>query len=531
MNSMPDLHLHQERSGKLGFLLEQMRETIKTRPASWFLVLSILSLLVYWFGLIRPYSLLSNYQEPLLDIGKLTLHQPLAQLRLGMTFTALFILYYLMWRLCRAATQNHRKMLSVLWISLLLINLAMIWLYPIDAADIFDYIMRGRITSQHAGNPFYETPQVYSQDPFYVYTGWKKFTTAYGPLWELLSAAASWLAGDGILANVLVFKIMNLVFYLGSIKIIASILDKFAPERMLQGLCLFALNPLVIYETTGNGHNDILVAFFILVSLLMLLKERFSLSALCLTAGALVKFTPLMLLPVAFVAGIHIQPSRRQRWRFILSTATSCAALIALLSGPFWRGSDPFNLTRRTTLFTTSLPAVIQAQLQPSLGKAQSAEIVASIALILTATVVGLLTWRTWRDYTKLKIDPSLHETYQKSTWLIPVQMWGWQLMLYLLFTCLWFQPWYVIWPLSLAALLPEGALSRLVVLLSGVASFKAILFNLLLPLDGSLPPKSWRETILGPAILGIGWVYATYLGARNLWQNRTIARQKSTGV
>jgi hypothetical protein len=508
-----------------------VRESIKNRPAFWFIILSFFSLLVYWIGLIRPYDLLTNYQEPLLNIGNLTLHQPLATLRLGMTFAAQFTLYYLMWRLSRYASLQKRAMFTVLWATVIVLNLAMLWMYPIGAADIFDNIMRGRITAQYGGNPFYETPSVYSQDPFYAYAGWKKFTTAYGPLWELLAALSSRIAGAGILTNILAFKLLGLIAYLGCIKLIGLILEKYAPERTLQGLCLFALNPLVIYETAGNGHNDIVVTFFVLLALVTLLKERFTLSAVSLIAGGLVKFIPIMLLPVGFVIGLQAQGTKRQRWRFAITTAAACATLIAILNGPFWQGGDPFNLTRRSSLLTTSLPAFIHAQLLPSLGEAQSASIVASAALILTAVVAGLLTWHTWREYRKGRFNPSRSDASRTSTWQLPVRIWGWQLMFYLLFTCLWFQPWYVIWPLSLAAILPEGALARLIVMLSGVASYKTILFNLLLPLDGSLPPKSWRESILGPAILGIGWAYVTYLGARQLWQSRMTTRQKSTGV
>jgi hypothetical protein len=212
-------------------------------------------------------------------------------------------------------------------------------------------------------------------------------------------------------------------------------------------------------------------------------------------------------------------------------TIAACSALIVLLNAPFWRGGDPFNVARRSNLFTTSLPALLQAQLEPSLGEAQSEKFVVSFAIFLTVVVTGLLTWHAWRDYKNETNALPQKIPVQNSTWIIPVRVWAFQLSIYLLFTCLWFQPWYVIWPLSLAAILPEGALGRLVVLFSGAVSFKTSVFNLLLPLDGSLPPKSWRETILGPAILGIAWVYATYLGVKSLWQNRNTARQKPSGA
>jgi hypothetical protein len=90
-------------------------------------------------------------------------------------------------------------------------------------------------------------------------------------------------------------------------------------------------------------------------------------------------------------------------------------------------------------------------------------------------------------------------------------------LLFYLLITCLWFQAWYAIWPVALAALLPEGALARLIVLFSYTALWKTVVFNVWLYPGGPLPPRTWRETWLGPATLGLAWAYGVYALLRQL--------------
>jgi hypothetical protein len=120
---------------------------------------------------------------------------------------------------------------------------------------------------------------------------------------------------------------------------------------------------------------------------------------------------------------------------------------------------------------------------------------VARVAALLMGAVVLLQTWRTWR----------------RPGWLSPVRASAHILLFYLLFTCLWFQQWYALWPLALAAILPEGATARLAVLLSYAALWKTIIFDSFLYRGGSLPPRVWRESLLGPATLGLAWLYAAY--------------------
>ena len=281
MTSLSDMSfsLHASR-----FTLHALRLTARRWLA--LLTLGGISLLIYWIGLILPYNLFALQFRPLLDIAKLTRDKPLAQAGFVLTFTALSGVYYLVWRMCRG--QQPRAMWIALLVCLLAINLSMLWLYPVDAADIFDNIARGRITAQYGGNPFYEAPRDHGQDPFQGYVAWPRSTSAYGPLWELLAAGTSRIVGDGKFANVLGFKALGLLFYFGCIALIADILNRHAPERALQGVCLFAWNPLVIYETAGNGHNDIVMVFWIVLGLYAVVRNRFTWAALALVAGTLV---------------------------------------------------------------------------------------------------------------------------------------------------------------------------------------------------------------------------------------------------
>ena len=485
----------------------------------WLAVLGALFLVVSLFGLVWPYNVFTLQLRPNLNIANLTNGNRLAEAGFVLTLAALAGVYYLAWRACRAAGvaaltagRQPRAMWVVLLGSVLAINLAMLWLYPVDAADLFDNIDRGRITAEYGGNPFYETPRHYAQDNFFKYVAWPDYTSAYGPLWELLAAGASRLAGETTLANVLAYKALDLLFYAGCVALIAGILRRRAPERALQGVCLFALNPFVIYETAGNGHNDIVMVFFILLGLWALLRGNYSWAALALVAGGLLKFIPLLLLPVALAVTLRALPTWRGRLRYGLITGLAAAALGVAVFAPFWRGGDILAIQRRGTLFTASLPALVQAQLERPLGKDASQRTVAALAALLTFAAVGYQSWRAWRA-------PA-----SAADWLTPVRACTRVLLFYLLFACLWFQPWYTLWPLALAALLPESALARTVVLLSYAAAWKTIIFDDFIYTGGPLPSQAWRESLLGPITLGLVWLYVAYRLLRG-WRRRLSRR------
>jgi len=371
---------------------------------AWFslAILGGLTLLTYWLGLILPYNVFALKLKPLLDIAKLTRNDMAVQAGYVLTWALLAGLYYLAWRVCRAAGRPHDEAQQrAVWVallgSLLVVNLSLLWLYPIGAADLFDNISRGRITAEYGGNPFYQTPRDYPSDVFFRYVAWRRSTSAYGPAWELLAAGTSRLAGDEVLANVLAFKLLNLLFYVGGIALIAAILRRLAPERALQGVCLFAWNPLVLYETAGNGHNDVVMAFWILLGMYGALRGRHTWAALALVVGALTKFIPVLLVPLVLAAGLRAHLSWKSRLFFIARTGLACVALIVAAYAPFWRGGDPLSIERRENLYTTSLPAFVQAQLENPLGVEASRRVVSQAALALTLGVVLWQAWRVWK--------------------------------------------------------------------------------------------------------------------------------------
>jgi hypothetical protein len=246
-----------------------------------------------------------------------------------------------------------------------------------------------------------------------------------------------------------------------------------------------------------------------------LIGGRYTLAILALVLGALVKFLPVLMLPAALaIAWRELSAAGQRRGgsenrsriahhasrftphlRFLLVTGLAAIALVAIAYAPFWRGLETLSIERRQGLMTSSLPAAAWAMLQISWGQQPASERISLIAAGMTALFALWQTVWAWRDSDWL--------SFPRAAFNI--------LMFYLLLTCLWFQNWYAIWPLGLAALLPAGFELRLAVLFSFAALAKPLIFEPLWLWQRPLPPKPWRELRLGPAVMLLPWLYVLY--------------------
>jgi alpha-1,6-mannosyltransferase len=349
-------------------------------------------------------------------------------------------------------------------------------------------------------DPFYQVVIQFPHDPFYHYASWLYYPTEYGPAWELLAAALTRIAGDGVIANVIAFKLASIAAYAATTALIALTLRRLAPERTLYGTVLFAWNPLVLYEVAGNGHNDVVMVLFIVLGLYWLVRRRFTLAALAETAGALVKFIPFLLLPIIFVVAFKQLRGKLARGVFAIGTLAACAALIVAMYAPFWRGGDILGIARRSGMYTTSIPTVVQVSLEPDLGKSFSEFVATRFAIVL----LGAWILREMRVVWRRKGDV---ETAIRASLSI--------LVFFLLVSCIWFQTWYVVWLVAIAALLPEGTLTFGALLFSYIATWKMPIFEYFVVPGPALPPRAWREWRLTPETLGAMWAFFVYAFVR----------------
>jgi hypothetical protein len=235
------------------------------------------------------------------------------------------------------------------------------------------------------------------------------------------------------------------------------------------------------------------MVFWVLAAVWLLVQRRYTLALLALVIGALFKFMPLLLLPAAGLIALRDLPDWRARLRLLLLAAPASVALVVVAYLPFWRDWTVLTVVQRRDLFTTSLPALLDAWLTPLWGAERAASILSSAAAALTALVALWQGVRAWRDRSWTSFARAGFHIF----------------LFYLLFTCLWFQQWYTIWPLALAVLLEPGWAVAFAILFNFASLTKPLVFVPLWLWQAPLPPSTWIEQRLGPAVLALPWLAA----------------------
>ncbi len=452
---------------------------------------ALASLAIYFFAFTMPANVFQLYQRNGL-IGSLLQHAGLPGfLRLGVGFISVGLLYFAGLR--AAHLTSSKTAWLVVGGGTLAFIIMFLFMAPLDARDIYDNIFHGRIFGVYGANPFRDLISQFPNDPFFKYPWWKNSPSAYGPFWETLAGITAWLAGDGIITNILAFKILPGIFHLTSIVVVVSFLRRNHPQYALSGALLLGWNPVLLYETWGNGHNDIAMMFWVLLAALLISQKRYSWATLSLVAGMLIKFIPLLLIPAAMLIGYHSLDNIKSRFWFIVKTSLAAAFLIMIAYLPFWNGMATFSVARRMQMFTTSIPSVMYRILTPALGGSEAARLVSLIALGLLAIFTLIQTLRAQKQ--------EASKDFLQSAFNI--------LVFYLLVTCLWFQQWYGIWLISLAPLLPLR--SRRFALFFGfwVMSKQLIFVQLFIPAIPNKPEMAvWLEPLLALIVVGIPWIY-----------------------
>lgn len=322
--------------------------------------------------------------------------------------------------------------------------------------DVYSYIAYGNIAGLHHANPYVQTPANFPHDAVAVLVGPKWFSTpaVYGPLFTGYASIVVRVTHE-LHTQIEVFRWTAALASLGTIALIATTVGRAWPTRAAFAVVAFGLNPVVLFQSVGSGHNDLLVALAVAGALALVLARRDLLAVVALALGTLVKATaalPLLLLLVWCVA--RAPAGRRAR------TLVTHAGLAAVIGGVF---AAPYLNLHDPTLGMLEL-AGHEGWLAPSrffrrLFDALSGNTLGVVARIaFAATLVGgvvFLARSVWRAARNTGESVDLGAA------------WGWSLLLLMLLGPV-LLPWYVTWALPLAWALPRSP--RLVLLGTSVA-------------------------------------------------------------
>ncbi len=302
--------------------------------------------------------------------------------------------------------------------------------------DVYSYVDYARLGARHGLDPYVHPPLAAPGDPAYAHVAWTEATSAYGPLFTLLTYPLAWLS---VGAAVAVQKAAAALSVLG----IAALTARIAAWRgadPLRAAAFVALNPLVLVHVVGGAHNDGLTMLLAMAAVAALLSARELTAGGALAAAVATKLSAAFLGPFALLGAIrHRSPvpswrpatkrSRRSVRRFLLGCLGMAVGLAGAAFLAFgWDWLHGFGLAgenqSRTSYMSIPVATARLTGLDPG-------AIRLAAALLFAAAIAWLLAW-TWRG----------------GDW---VRGGAWAALVLLLATS-WLLPWYLIWLLPLAA-------------------------------------------------------------------------------
>ncbi len=122
------------------------------------------------------------------------------------------------------------------------------------------------------------------------------YYTVYPPLNQFFFSASFFLSGNNWQLGLFFMKLIILLFDMGLIYILMLILRRMKLKENLAQI--YALNPLVIIELTGNVHFEGVMIFFLFLGIYTLMNNKVLLASVFIGLAISVKLVPLLLLPL-----------------------------------------------------------------------------------------------------------------------------------------------------------------------------------------------------------------------------------------
>ena len=360
-------------------------------------LLSLAGYLLFWLWFpLRPFFNI----VPLQDVRSFA-PSLLGGLGYGLLLLTLFGLYWLAFR----AVEMGRTLpsLGVLLGTAVLFAIPLLQTYPINANDLYRYVIRGRISSVYSESPYAAPPDAFPDDPFLPLAGeWAGETSPYGPLWELLATGVTRLTQNDLLAGLLSFKLAGLLAHLICGWLIWQLLARASPSRQRSFTLLWLWNPALLLMFVVDGHNDVLMMVWQLVALWFWQRKRPSATLFFLLLAALTK--PIALLPIPFfvVAVWRDLPHFQARLHVFGPAGILGGTAVFLTFLPFGSPIDlAFRLLREASNNPGFSPATLVLLITGELGQPIAPgfiDLIANLFRIPFGLLILWLLWDVWRN-------------------------------------------------------------------------------------------------------------------------------------
>ncbi len=212
-------------------------------------------------------------------------------------YISLIIIFYTLYFLTLFLVKRNVLKRSDIWKIISLVSLILALSYNAFSYDLFNYVFDAKIVTFYNQNPYIHKALDFPKDPMLSFMHWTHRAYPYGPTWLLATVPLSFLGFRYFLFTLILFKLLAVISFLGSVYFLEKIMEKQNPKHALFSLAFFALNPFMIVESLVSAHNDIFMIFLTFVSFYFLFERKYLFSFLFLLLSVGVKFSTIFLIP------------------------------------------------------------------------------------------------------------------------------------------------------------------------------------------------------------------------------------------
>ena len=451
-----------------------LNNLIAKNPSAQLTIISGLSGLIYLFVFTLRFPLTGYFNTiPPVDYTKLTHYSQSGLIAYVVGIGVLFWLYVSAFRIAMPSIDDRRSTVKGHFIFLSSTALAAIsiFAYPLTAIDLFIYAIRTRGWALYGLNPLATAPETLPvSDPWLgLAAEWVDAPSPYGPVWEWLSLGTFYAGGGDFLSQLLALKILLASFYLGCVWLVYKILRQLAPQWVTAGTVAFAWNPLILLESVQNGHNDIVMTFFLLAAiwvfvirqenphLLSSWKSALLAGLICLflALSILVKFVTIIIVPFFLLSMSLTQPRWLRRIASIALYGLIIAVLVVLSMHPLWPGWDDWAVLSAGSQAGRSLLALLVLGFRDSVGTNTAFDVSRNLIAGGFVLVYLYFLWPSLKAVVRPQPVALDREPQQSSpTPSLPISQSFFSLFWYVLLVAPVFHAWYLLWFAPLAVLL-----------------------------------------------------------------------------
>ncbi len=214
-------------------------------------------------------------------------------------YSALFVIYAILLKIA-----NHSSDSKVGIFAGIFFRIALFFALPNLSGDFYRFIWDGRLLAD-GENPFLHLPSYYMENSNVKFRGINEalfnhlnspnYFTVYPPVSQYIFLTACKIFPESVLGSVVIMRSFILLAEIGNIYLLDKLTYRFQISK--KTILIYALNPLVIVELTGNLHLEAIMIFFLLLSIYLLTQSSCRLSAISLALSAATKLLPLLFLP------------------------------------------------------------------------------------------------------------------------------------------------------------------------------------------------------------------------------------------